>query len=139
MSMSAHILYCHCTHARVVPADVKATVLRRLCESAVPFEAVADLCELASRRDPLLKRLATGAPVKIAACYPRAVQWLFHAAHAPLRTQAVEVLNMRELSADEVLAALVHPQLGPNRRANPASDAAPPVPNSPSTSKAVCS
>ena len=83
--MSApRILYCHCTYAQVVPKEVKEAVLKKLCESGVSFEAVADLCEMSARQDPALKRLAEGGCTKIAACYPRAVKWLFHTANAPL-------------------------------------------------------
>lgn len=96
------ILYCNCTHAQVVPREVKTAVLQKLCESDVPFEAVADLCEMSARRDPQLKELAGGPAVKIAACYPRAVKWLFAAAGAPLPKDATEVLNMRVQSAEEV-------------------------------------
>src|ERR1041385_6391414 len=71
------ILYCHCAYAQVVPKEVKEAVLKKLCESGVSFEAVAELCEMSARRDPALKRLAEGGAVKIAACYPRAVKWLF--------------------------------------------------------------
>ena len=89
------ILYCHCQYAQDVPKDVKDAVLKKLCDSGVAFEAVADLCEMAARRDPGLARLASGGPVKIAACFPRAVKWLFHQANAPLPLDATEVLNMR--------------------------------------------
>ena len=100
------ILYCHCSYAKVVPDEVKADVLKRLCASGAAFDAVADLCEMSARRDPSLKRLAEAGAVKIAACYPRAVKWLFHAAGAPLPKEGVEVLNMREQSADDVMKAL---------------------------------
>ena len=100
------ILYCNCTHAQVVPREVKAAVLQKLCESDVAFEAVADLCEMSARRDPGLKQLASGPEVKIAACYPRAVKWLFAAAGAPLPKGATEVLNMRVQSAEEVTSRL---------------------------------
>src|SRR3954470_4797850 len=89
------ILYCHCQYAQVVPKEVKEAVLRGLCESGVAFEAVADLCEMAARRDPSLKRLAGEGTVKIAACFPRAVKGLFHQAGADLSQDAAEVLNMR--------------------------------------------
>ena len=108
------ILYCHCQYAQVVPKDVKEAVLRRLCESGVAFEAVADLCEMAARRDPVLARLAGGGPVKIAACFPRAVKWLFHQAGAPLPIDAAEVLNMRTLGAEEIAAALLSEELRAN-------------------------
>lgn len=100
------ILYCNCTHAQVLPREVKAAVLQKLCESDVAFEAVADLCEMSARRDPELKQLASGPEVKIAACYPRAVKWLFAAAGAPLPKGATEVLNMRVQSAEEVTSRL---------------------------------
>ena len=84
MEAAPRILYCHCAHAQVVPDEVKRAVLRQLSDAGVAFEAVADLCEMSARRDPSLQRLAAAGPVKIAACYPRAVKWLFAAAQAPL-------------------------------------------------------
>jgi hypothetical protein len=112
--MSApRILYCHCAHAQVVPKEVKEAVLKKLCESGVSFEAVADLCEMSARQDSGLQRLAQGGCIKIAACYPRAIKWLFHTANAPLPLNGTEVLNMRVQSADEVSVAL-HAELKPN-------------------------
>jgi hypothetical protein len=116
------ILYCNCTHAQIVPRDVKTAVLQRLCQSDVPFEAVADLCEMSARHDPALKALADAPEVKIVACYPRAVKWLFTAAGAPLPKAGTEVLNMRVQSADEVAGRLgasdVVPNLPPDKPAN---------------------
>src|SRR5580698_3358171 len=108
------ILYCHCQYAQVVPKEVKEAVLKKLCDSGVAFEAVADLCEMAARRDPALQRLAGGGPLKIAACFPRAVKWLFHQANAPLALDATEVLNMRTQSAEEVVDKLLSTEIQPN-------------------------
>jgi hypothetical protein len=108
------ILFCNCTYAQVVPREVKEAVLRKLCESGVAFDAVADLCEMSARRDPALQRLADGGPVKIAACFPRAVKWLFAAAQAPLPHHTAEVLNMRTLTAEEVVSSLLTSELKPN-------------------------
>ena len=107
------ILYCHCQYAQVVPKEVKDAVLKKLCESGVAFEAVADLCEMAARRDPALQRVASGGPLKIAACFPRAVKWLFHQGNAPLELDAAEVLNMRVQTADEVASQLLSDELAP--------------------------
>ncbi len=96
------LLYCNCTYAKVVPKDVKAEVLRRLSESGKEFEALPDLCDMSARNDPALKKIAESGCVRIAACYPRAVKWLFHGAGAPLPAEGVEVLNMREDSAADV-------------------------------------
>jgi hypothetical protein len=101
------IVYCHCAYAKIVPPDVKASVLKRLCDSGVAFDAVPDLCDLAARKDPSLKRLAEPGCTKIAACYPRAVRWLFHAADAPLPKDGVEILNMREQPARDVADRLL--------------------------------
>jgi hypothetical protein len=114
MSEQPRILYCNCAYAKIVPPDVKEAVLRRLCDSGAAFDAVADLCEMSARKDPGLKRLTEGGAVKIAACYPRAVKWLFSAAGAPLVKDATEVLNMRVEAAEEVSSALLSQELNPN-------------------------
>jgi len=114
MSAPPRILFCNCTYAQILPKEVKEAVLRKLCESGVAFDAVADLCEMSARRDAALQRLAAGEAVKVAACYPRAVKWLFAAAKAPLSPDGAEVLNMRVQTADEVVAALLHAELKPN-------------------------
>jgi hypothetical protein len=108
------ILYCHCQYAQVVPKDVKEAVLRRLCESGVAFDAVADLCEMAARKDPALAQLAANGTVKIAACFPRAVKGLFHQCGADLAAERTQVLNMRTQTAEEVVAALLAPEIQPN-------------------------
>ena len=100
------ILYCHCNYAQVVPKATKDAVLEKLCASGANFEACADLCEMSARKDPALKRLAEGGSTKIAACYPRAVKWLFEAADAPLPPDGVQILNMRVDNADTICAAL---------------------------------
>src|SRR5437762_1238818 len=106
MPVAPRILYCNCTYAQVVPKEVKEAVLRRLCESGVAFDAVADLCEMSARRDPALQQLAASGAVKIAACFPRAVKGLFHQCSADLAADKTEVLNMRTLTADEICARL---------------------------------
>jgi hypothetical protein len=125
MAEKPRILFCHCNYAQVVPPEVKARVLNELCESGRAFEAVSDLCEMSARRDPALKRLADGGrPVKVAACYPRAVKWLFSAANAPLQASQTEVVNMRELSAENSAEALLNDEVDNNLPANgkPATD-----------------
>src|SRR5947207_15906667 len=107
MARPARILYCHCTYAQVVPAEVKQEVLRRLAESGVAFDAVADLCELSAKRDPAMKQIADGGPVKIAACFERAVRGLFTAAETPLPETGVEIRNMRTEGAEQVVEALL--------------------------------
>lgn len=103
------VIYCRCAYANALPADVKNGVLANLCESSVPLQAVSDLCEMSARNDPRLKQISEQAkdgPVKIAACFPRAVRWLFHAAESPLPEENVEIINLRELSIAEATQVL---------------------------------
>lgn len=104
------IIYCRCAYAKVVPDDVKNGVLANLCESSAAVTAVSDLCDMSARNDPKLRdiaELAAEGPVKIAACYPRAVRWLFHAAGSPLPEDNVEVVNLREESTESATEALL--------------------------------
>ena len=107
MSDAPRILYCRCAYAKVIEPAVKDEVLKRLSDSGVAFDAAADLCEMAARKDPALDRLRQAPPVRIAACFPRAVRWLFHRAGFPLPEDGVEIENMREKDADAVVDALL--------------------------------
>jgi hypothetical protein len=101
------LVYCHCAYARVVPPEVKREVLTKIAESGRSFDAVPDLCEMSARKDPKLAEIAGNGPVRIAACYPRAVTWLFSAAGAPLPADTAEVLNMREQPSGEIVQKLL--------------------------------
>ena len=105
MKQAPTILYCHCAHADIIGAETRQRVLEALAQSGAAYEAVADLCELAARRDPLLKKLAEGGPVHISACWPRTIRWLFAYAGATLPAGAV-IHNMRKEAAEAILAHL---------------------------------
>ena len=108
MAEKKRILYCHCAFANVVSRFTKEEVLKRLCEEDVAFDAVADLCEMSARKDPALKKFANSEiPIQIAACFPRAVKWLFSAGEAPLTEGQYEVVNMRDLKPQPILEKLL--------------------------------
>lgn len=87
---------------------MKDEVLAGLCDSGTSFESVADLCEMSARRDPRLAGLIEGdGALKIVACHPRAVKWLCHQAGAPLPEEGVEILNMRDTPAADILESLL--------------------------------
>ncbi len=105
---TTRIVYCRCAYAQVVPVAVKDAVLAGLAAAGRGFEMVPDLCEMAARRDPHLAELARGdRPLRILACWPRAVQGLFVLADAPLPPKGVEILNMRTDTAETVLAGVL--------------------------------
>ncbi len=100
------VLYCDCTYSDVLPSQRKREVLHGLCGLGIEFDAVPDLCKMSARKDPAMKGLAGAGNVRIAACFPRAVKWLFHAGGAPLTDGQAEVLNMRTQSAEQTLERL---------------------------------
>ncbi len=106
---SQRVLFCNCTYAKVVPQEVKSEVLAELSDSGIAFDAVADLCDMSARKDPALIRIAQAGDLKIAACFPRTVRWLFHAAKTPLQEKGVEILNMREEDAKSITSRLLSP------------------------------
>ncbi len=106
MSIPRRIVYCNCSFARVISPEVKSKVLEGLSASGAAFDAVPDLCEMSARKDPELIQIAEG-DVAVAACFPRAVRWLFSAAGAPLHSERSKILNMRSETADAVLASLL--------------------------------
>ena len=103
----ARILYCHCAYARVVPEETKVAVLEGLARSGVDFEAVPDLCQMAAARDPRLAELAASGPMRIAACYPRAVKWLFASAGVNMHDDGSVIHNMRVEPADAVIRGVL--------------------------------
>jgi hypothetical protein len=106
MKPDSRILYCRCAYAGTLPPHVKQEVRQALRESGLSHCAVPDLCELAARKAPLLAELAGASRLTIAACHPRAVKWIFAAGGAPLRDEAVEYLDMREASAEQLLGSI---------------------------------
>jgi hypothetical protein len=70
-----------------------------------------------------LSELAAGAPLQIAACYPRAVRWLFASAGADLPGRSVRVWNMRVEPAAAVVNGLL--DAGSTHRTPPVAETAP--------------
>jgi Pyruvate/2-oxoacid:ferredoxin oxidoreductase delta subunit len=120
----ARVLYCHCANAKVIPAATKAAVLEGLNEAHVEFEAVPDLCEMAARGDTRLRELSSASALTVAACYPRAVKWLFASAGAPVPEATTTVWNMRVETPEAVVEGVVKSDV---RRRGPA-EAGPHVP-----------
>ncbi|HEY6361744.1 MAG TPA: hypothetical protein VIX63_11600 [Vicinamibacterales bacterium] len=116
-TQTTRILYCHCAYAKVVAPEVKTAVLHGLAHAEVEFDAVPDLCEMAARADPRLRELASEGSLRVAACYPRAVKWLFASAGAPLPEQHVRVWNMRVEPAHTVVEGLTAATVDDDRAA----------------------
>ena len=107
MITSSRILFCNCGYYQIIQDEIKSKVLVALKDAGIDLVAVTDFCEMSAKRDPLLKRLAGEDGIKIVACFPRAVRWLFHAGEAPLLQEGVKILNMRTRTAEEIISELL--------------------------------
>lgn len=105
------ILFCHCAYSQIIPESVKQCILKGLGESGIAYTEVADLCELAARRDDRLESLGQTKGLKLIACYPRAIQWLFAAAGATMPS-GEELFNMRTDSPETILSRLKATEAG---------------------------
>ncbi len=99
-------IYCNCTYYDFIPENTRKSVLRALNDAGVRFEAASDLCLLAARKDPILQKWAKTDKIRIVACFPRAVRWLFKADNAPLPSDSVEFFNMRNTPPGDIVAGL---------------------------------
>jgi NAD-dependent dihydropyrimidine dehydrogenase PreA subunit len=106
VSRKALTIYCDCAYYDLADAEVKARVLAALKASGGDFVAVSDLCKLCADGDPRLKEWTNADSLRIFACYPRAVKWLFYRGGAPLPKDGVEFVNMRTGEIEEVLSSL---------------------------------
>jgi len=106
MTSQPVILLCKCSHYKTIPDAVRSQILTALEDAGVRFELIDDLCRLAARKDPNLKRWAAAEGLRIAACFPRAVKSLFNAAGVPL-TDKTKIFNMRAESAEDISSRLL--------------------------------
>jgi NAD-dependent dihydropyrimidine dehydrogenase PreA subunit len=102
-------IYCHCAYYKIVPEQTKSAVLNAIKNTGMEFEPVADLCKMAAHRDPSLKTWTKADSIRIIACYPRAVRWLFHAGGAPLSKEGIEFFNMRVDGPEKIISSLADP------------------------------
>ncbi|MBN2137536.1 MAG: ferredoxin family protein [Sedimentisphaerales bacterium] len=99
-------IYCDCAYYELVEPEVKSKVFDAIKAAGVEFEATADLCRLCAEGDPRLKEWAKADSLRIIACYPRAVKWLFHRGGVSLDDKRVEFINMRTGNVREILSSL---------------------------------
>jgi Pyruvate/2-oxoacid:ferredoxin oxidoreductase delta subunit len=99
-------IYCNCSYYDFVPQKNREAVIESMVKSNIQFESVSDLCLLAARKDPVLQKWAKFSNIRIIACFPRAVKWLFNAADAQLPDKNVEFFNMRTQTPKDITIAL---------------------------------
>ncbi len=99
------VLFCHCAYSQIISESVKQHVGEGLRAAGIAYAEVADLCELAARRDSLFQQLGKIRNLKIIACYPRTMKWLFAAAGGAMPADT-DVFNMRTETPEDILHKL---------------------------------
>ncbi|MBN2183140.1 MAG: hypothetical protein JW715_14605 [Sedimentisphaerales bacterium] len=107
---SIKTVYCNCGYYDFIPHQTKNAVLESMARAGLEFEAVNDLCSLAAGCDPVLKQWVQAESIRIVACFPRAIKWLFYAGKAPLPHEGVTFFNMRTDSPEDIIAGLLSQQ-----------------------------
>lgn len=106
------VLFCHCAYTDLLPETTRRQLLDSLSAAGQAVHSVADLCLLASRRDPLLTQLAQTENLIVLACYPRAVRSLLQYAGVAF-SETTRFYNLREQSAEDILRAIL-PEYSPD-------------------------
>ena len=105
MGETPNILVCRCKHYHKVPEAVWQEIVRRLDAAGVGYGLVDDLCGAAAEDAAAVRRWADRAGLCVAACYPRAVRWLFDRAGAALGDDA-RVFNAITEDVEAIVGAL---------------------------------
>ncbi len=104
MSESQLTIYCHCAFSDIIPSEKRDKVHTWLDESNEPHMALDDLCRVCATNDSALEEIQKAEKLRVIACRPRTVKWLLH--RAGVENADLEVLDMKALSADEIIERL---------------------------------
>jgi NAD-dependent dihydropyrimidine dehydrogenase PreA subunit len=99
-------IYCNCSYYDFIPEKTRKSILQALTDAGVEFEIVPDLCLLAARSDPVLQKWAKTEKIRIIACFPRAIKWLFNAGGTQLTADNVNFFNMRTKQPEDIITGL---------------------------------
>lgn len=100
------ILVCRCSDCGIGSDTARKEVLEGLRKRGIPFSEVGDLCLLAANRDASLKTFSDNHPLTVVACHPRAVRWLLAAAGVTVTDDKLQILDLCDMSAQEILAKI---------------------------------
>lgn len=93
------ITICTCSSRTIIDREAAAKVAASAQKAGIEVELVSDLCELCENKAEAVHEIAA---TTIVACHPRAVRSIM----AYAGEEDIHSLNLRSLSADEVLKAL---------------------------------
>ncbi len=93
------ITICTCSSRTFISSEAVAKVAASAHQAGIDVELVSDLCELCQNKADAVHAIAA---TTIVACHPRAVKGIM----AYAGEDSIDSLNLRSMSADEVLKAL---------------------------------
>ncbi|MFW5870387.1 MAG: ATP-binding protein [Candidatus Sumerlaeota bacterium] len=106
MSDSCLTIYCHCAFSDFIPLEKREAVHRFLVKSGRPHMALDDFCRVCARNEDALGEMRGAESLRVIACRPRTVRWLLHRAGVDVDPENLRVLDMKELSADKIIAEI---------------------------------
>ena len=98
------VVYCHCADYQLVSEQVKSRVLDAFIDTGTECKFVSDLCKMAVQEKTVLQDwMKNASDIKIIACYPRAIRWLFEYAGVTLPKET-EFVNLRTDDIEKVIS-----------------------------------
>lgn len=99
------ILYCKCANTDLVTEEDRNNISEYLAHSGLEYIELSDFCDQTTLSPAWLKRTLSSSLVVIA-CYPRAVDWLFHTSGISVEELNIKYFNLREQKSTDIIAAL---------------------------------
>jgi len=100
------ILFCKCESSDLVSVNARIKISYFLEKSCLEYIEVTDFCNKIALSESWIKTLAASSTLSVIACYPRAVEWLFHAAGVSIKEKNITYFNMREQKADDIISEI---------------------------------
>lgn len=108
------LLYCDCANTQLIDPELKQKIKSYLGDFQDEPFLTSDLCGMIGNRDEKLTEIVEADNLKIIACYPRAIKWLFNQAGLQLPDET-EFLNMKEASSEGVDLFFNNASVGNNK------------------------
>lgn len=99
------ILFCKCVGTDIIQDEERNLISGFLANSGLEYIEVSDFCDQATIAPDWLEKLKSCSYLAVIACYPRALNWLFHVAGIPKKVN-IKYFNLREHKAAAIIAEL---------------------------------
>ena len=104
--MVKKVVLCNC-QGKIIEASRIEEIERLLSDSGIPVTKLTDMCGICATPKEDTKQLISGSgETLVLACYPRAVSMILAHGGAVIHPDQLSVINLREVSIDEIKASI---------------------------------